>query len=155
VKEREAETTHRNKIIHEKRVRLTEDFKRNEQVWVEAKKKSEANRQAIIHSFAASLVAVGKHFNKTKALENDSHSVDLREGFDNTSRLFFNTLEKFKIRVTEVEAGVKSKSKDQFDVVGQEKAEQESQKDTVARVVEQGWEADGKTIIKPKVILFQ
>lgn len=46
-------------MIHEKRVKLTEDFKRSEQLWVDAKKKSAENKAGIIQSFAASLIEFG------------------------------------------------------------------------------------------------
>lgn len=50
--------------------------------------------------------------------------------------------------------GVKIKSKDQFEVVSHEKTEKIELKDTVASVVEQGWEIDGKAIKKTKVVLY-
>jgi molecular chaperone GrpE (heat shock protein) len=136
---REKETQQKNKIIHDKRVRLTEDFKKAEQIWVDAKKESNNNKSTAIQSFATSLIELGKHFKETKKLEGEQHSTDLVEGFDNTARLFYNTLEKFKIKQTEVEAGTKIKSKDQFEVLSHEKAEKSEQKDTVAKVIEQGW----------------
>ena len=98
MKKKEAETAEKNRILHEKRVRLTEDVKKSEKVWENAKKQSEVHKSAAIQSFASSLVCLGDHFNEIKRHQNDQHSVDLREGFENTSRLFFNTLDKFKIR---------------------------------------------------------
>lgn len=44
-----------------------EDIKKSEQVWADAKRKSEANKSAAIHNFADSLVDLGVHFNSTKA----------------------------------------------------------------------------------------
>lgn len=40
VKLKEAETAQKNKALHEKRVRLTEDVKKAEKVWENAKKQS-------------------------------------------------------------------------------------------------------------------
>ena len=155
VKQKEIETERKNKIIHEKRVQLTKDFQKSEEVWKEAKKKSQANKVALVQSFATNLIDLAKHFNYTKSLEKEEHSVDLKEGYDNTARLFFNTLEKFNIRRTEVKEGDKTKSSDEFEVLSKQKAEKNEQKDTVAKVVDQGWLAEGKTIVKAKVILYQ
>jgi molecular chaperone GrpE (heat shock protein) len=58
------------------------------------------NRLNAIQSFATGLIQLGSHFNNAKQIENGHHSTDLREGFDNTVRLFFNTLEKFNIKGT-------------------------------------------------------
>jgi molecular chaperone GrpE (heat shock protein) len=102
--------------LHEKRVRLTEDVKKSEKVWENAKKQSEVHKSAAIQSFASSLVTLGDHFNQIKKHQNDQHSVDLREGFENTSRLFFNTLEKFKIKQINTVVGDKV-NRDQVEVV--------------------------------------
>ena len=95
-------------------MRLTEDFRKTEQIWIDAKKESNNNKSTAIKSFATSLIDLGKHFKETKKLEGEHHSTDLVEGFDNTARLFVKTLEKFKIRQTEIDSGIKIKSKDQF-----------------------------------------
>lgn len=73
-------------------MRLTEDVKKSEKVWENAKKQSEAHKSAAIQSFASSLVTLGDHFNEVHRHQTEQHPVDLREGFENTSRLFFNTL---------------------------------------------------------------
>lgn len=62
VKHKEAATAQKNKILHEKRVRLTEDVKKSEKVWENAKKQSEAHKSAAIHSFSSNLVSLGDHF---------------------------------------------------------------------------------------------
>jgi molecular chaperone GrpE (heat shock protein) len=132
---------------------LTEDFKKAEQLWVDAKKKSEANKTEVIRGFAATLVPLNTHFINTKQIETEAHSVDLREGFDNTVRLFFNTLEKFNIKKVDIKEGSKVK-KDQVIIAKEEKSEAPEQKGTVAKVLEEGWEVEGKTIIKPKVVVY-
>lgn len=66
IKEKEAETAAKNKNIQEKRIKLMEDIKKSEQVWADAKRKSEANKSAAIHNFADSLIGLGVHFNSTK-----------------------------------------------------------------------------------------
>jgi len=106
--------------LHEKRVRLTEDVKKSEKVWENAKKQSEVHKSAAIQSFASSLVTLGDHFNQIKKHQNDQHSVDLREGFENTSRLFFNTLEKFKIKQINTVVGDKV-NRDQVEVAEEAK----------------------------------
>jgi len=40
IKEKEILTEKKNKTIHEKRVRLTDDVRKSEQIWADAKKKS-------------------------------------------------------------------------------------------------------------------
>ena len=50
---------------------------------------------------------------------------------------------------------MKIKSKDEFEVVRKEKPEKDVLRDTVAEVVEQGWVAEGKVIVKAKVVLYQ
>ena len=52
----------------DKRIKLTEDFKKTEQIWADAKKKSEANKVASIKDFAGGLVGLGKLFVETKKL---------------------------------------------------------------------------------------
>lgn len=97
----------KNNAIHDKRKKLTEDVRKSEAVWDNAKKQSEAHKSTAIEGFAINLVNLGDYFNEIKRHESDKHSVDLREGFDNTARLFFNTLEKFKIQKLEVKEGDK------------------------------------------------
>lgn len=96
---------------------------------------------------------MGVHFNKTKELETAGHSIDLREGFDNTARLFFNTLEKFKIKQTETKVGSKYR-KAEVEIVSEEKTEVPEHKHTIAKVSEPGWEVDGKVLRKPKVVVY-
>ena len=63
------------------------------------------------------MIQLGSHFNNAKQIENAHHSTDLREGFDNTVRLFFNTLEKFNIKETELKEGEVVK-KEEVEIVG-------------------------------------
>jgi molecular chaperone GrpE (heat shock protein) len=72
----------------------------------------------------------------------------LKEGFENTSRLFFNTLEKFNVKEIKVAVGTKV-HKDQVEIVGEEKG---TEKDLISKITEVGWEVNGKIIRKPKVI---
>lgn len=118
-------------------------------MWENAKKQSEAHKSAAIQSFASNLVTLGDHFHEIKRHQNDQHSLDLREGFENTSRLFFNTLEKFKIRPISTSVGEKV-SREAVEVVEETKG---GEKNTVSKVVEAGWEVEGKVIRKPKVAL--
>ena len=67
--------------------------------------------------------------------------LDLREGFDLTSRLFFSTLEKYRIVKFEPEAGVKL-DKDSMHVEAEKEAEKKEDKGKVAEVVE-------RTLAKP------
>lgn len=154
VKAKEKETEEKNKIIQQSRVRLTEDFKKAEQMWVDAKKKSEANKHEVIKGFAAEILTLNTHFLHTKQLETEAHSVDLREGFDNTVRLFCNTLEKFKIKKVNIKEGSKVVRKDHVIIVKEEKPETPEQKNHVAKVLEDGWEVEGKIVIKPKIVLY-
>lgn len=71
---------------------MTEDVKKAEQLWTDAKRISEINKTTAIQSFANSLVTLGSHFRETIKHQKEGHPIELREGFDNTVRLFFSTL---------------------------------------------------------------
>ena len=67
-----------------------------------------------MQNFARGLVDLGQNLIEIQALESDKHDVkflimqlDMREGFHLTSRLFFSTLEKYKILKYQPEAGQK------------------------------------------------
>lgn len=51
------------------RVRLTEDIKKAEQIWVDAKKQIERNKSDAINSFAKGLFQLGDQLNKTTKLQ--------------------------------------------------------------------------------------
>ena len=108
IKLKETETAEKNKVIHEKRVRLTEDVRKSEKIWQDAKKQSEAIKAAAVQNFASSMIKLADRFNEIKKHENESHTLDLKEGFENTSRLFFNTLEKFNVKEIKVAVGTKA-----------------------------------------------
>ncbi len=148
IKRKETETAEKNKVIHEKRARLTEDVRKSEKVWQDAKKQSESIKAAAVHNFASSMIKLADRFNEIKKHENDTHTIDLKEGFENTSRLFFNTLEKFNVKEIKVAVGTKVQ-KDQVEIVGEEKG---TEKDLISKITQVGWEVNGKIIRKPKVI---
>jgi hypothetical protein len=52
MKEKEAINAQKTRIINEKRALLTKDVNISEQLWVEAKKKTELNKTAAVHNFA-------------------------------------------------------------------------------------------------------
>lgn len=56
MKEHEQRTELQNKKVYESRLKLSEDVRKGEQIWTEAKKKSEANKSAAINSFAQGLI---------------------------------------------------------------------------------------------------
>lgn len=129
----------RNKVIQDKRRRLTEDVKKGEQVWADAKKKSQQHKSEAIQNFAGNLIELGAYLRTTEQEQKEEHALELREGFENTTRLFFSTLEKFKIHQLEVKQLAKVDAKT-MEVVGEEKSEREEEKGRVAKVVEPGWE---------------
>ena len=129
----------RNKVIQDKRRRLTEDVKKGEQVWADAKKKSQQHKSEAIQNFAGNLIELGAYLRTTEQEQKEEHTLELREGFENTTRLFFSTLEKFKIHQLEVKQLAKVDAKT-MEVVGEEKSEREEEKGRVAKVVEPGWE---------------
>lgn len=51
------------------RVRLTEDIKKGEQIWSDAKKQIERNKSDAINTFAKSLFQLGDQLNKTAKLK--------------------------------------------------------------------------------------
>lgn len=53
------------------RVRLTEDIKKGEQIWTDAKKKIQKNKSEAIHSFAKGLFLLGDQLNKTGSLQTE------------------------------------------------------------------------------------
>lgn len=61
-------------------------------MWADAKIKIESNKSLAVHSFAVDLIDLVKHFQEIKLSELESHSIDLKEGFENTSRLFLAIL---------------------------------------------------------------
>ena len=78
----------------------------------------------------------------------------MREGFDLTSRLFFNTLEKYNIVKYSPEPG--SPFNKETMVVKQEvESEKKEQKGKVAELIENGWEAEGMVIKKANVSLYK
>ena len=81
--------------------------------------------------------------------------VELREGFELTSRMLFNSLNKYKIVEYEPKTGDKL-DKGKMKVVGELKVGEgeEQKKGTVGKVVEKGWEAEGKIIRVAEVVVF-
>jgi hypothetical protein len=51
------------------RVRLTEDIKKADQIWTDAKKQIERNKSEATHTFAKSLFQLGDQLNKTAKLQ--------------------------------------------------------------------------------------
>ena len=78
----------------------------------------------------------------------------MTEGFDLTSRLFFSTLEKYRIVKFEPEAGQKF-NKDTMQAEREETTEKKEQKETIAEMLESGWEAEGMVIKKAKVAVYK
>ena len=56
------------------RVRLTEDIKKAEQIWTDAKKQIERNKSDAIQSFAKGIIKLGDQLNKTSKLQTEEHS---------------------------------------------------------------------------------
>jgi hypothetical protein len=50
------------------RVRLTEDIKKAEQIWTDAKKHIERNKSDATNSFAKGLIQLGDQLNKTSII---------------------------------------------------------------------------------------
>jgi hypothetical protein len=51
------------------RVRLTNDIKKAEQIWTDAKKKIETNKSSAVFNFAKGLTQLGDQLKKTSSLQ--------------------------------------------------------------------------------------
>lgn len=53
------------------RVRLTEDIKKAEKIWADAKKQIEKNKSEATNSFAKGLIKLGDQLNNTTSLQTE------------------------------------------------------------------------------------
>lgn len=69
LKEKEELNRKRNNEVHQMRVRLTEDIKKVDQIWTDAKKQIERNKSEATNKFAKGLFQLGDQLNKTTKLQ--------------------------------------------------------------------------------------
>ena len=69
MKEKEELNKKRNNEVHDMRVRLSNDIKKAEQIWTDARKKIDENKSAAVVSFAKGLTQLGDQINITSSYQ--------------------------------------------------------------------------------------